>query len=150
MKRIGYRDRIIDKRIDLYLSTFGAVCIEGPKWCGKTWTSLAHAKSAYMIADPSDNFANRELARLDVSKALEGVDPHLIDEWQEVPAIWDAVRFSVDQKHETGRYVLTGSATPQNKGVLHSGTGRIANLPMHTMSLWESGDSTGVDRKSVV
>lgn len=143
MKRIGYRDRIIDRRIDLYLSTFGAVCIEGPKWCGKTWTSLAHAKSAYMIADPSDNFANRELARLDVSKALEGVNPHLIDEWQEVPAIWDAVRFRVDEDSKCGRFILTGSSTPVVKGVVHSGTGRIARLPMHPMSLYESGDSSG-------
>lgn len=144
MKIADYRPRLIDKRLDLYLSTFGAVCLEGPKWCGKTWTSTIHARSAFFVGDPADNFANRELAKLEVNRALEGESPHLIDEWQEVPAIWDAVRFSVDQKHETGRYVLTGSATPQNKGVLHSGTGRIANLPMHTMSLWESGDSTGV------
>lgn len=144
MKRDGYRPRLIDKKIDLYLSTFGAVCVEGPKWCGKTWTSTIHAKSAYFVGDPADNFANRELAKMEVERVLEGDTPHLIDEWQEVPAIWDAVRYAVDQRRETGRFVLTGSSTPQNKGVLHSGTGRIANLPMHTMSLWESGDSTGM------
>ncbi len=143
MKRRGYRDRLIDKNVELYLSTFGAVCLEGPKWCGKTWTSLAHVKSAYMIADPSDNFANRQLAKLDVNKALEGETPHLIDEWQEIPAVWDAVRFRVDEEAKTGQFILTGSSTPQNKGVIHSGTGRIARLPMHPMSLYESGDSTG-------
>ena len=139
-----YRPRLIDKRLDFYLSTFGAVCLEGPKWCGKTWTSTVHSKSAFFVGDPADNFANRQLAQLDVNKALEGTVPHLIDEWQEVPAIWDAVRYSVDQQTEVGRYILTGSSTPQNKGVLHSGTGRIACLSMHPMSLWESGDSSGL------
>ena len=144
MQNKDYRPRLIDRKLDFYLSTFGAVCVEGPKWCGKTWTSLFHSKSAFMVGDPTDNFANRQLALLEVGKTLEGVAPHLIDEWQEVPAIWDAVRYAVDQKAETGRFILTGSSTPQNKGVLHSGTGRIASIPMHPMSLWESGDSSGL------
>ena len=139
-----YRPRLIDKKLDFYLSTFGAVCVEGPKWCGKTWTSTVHAKSAFFVGDPADNFANRQLAQLEVDKALEGKSPHLVDEWQEVPAIWDAVRYSVDQKSESGRYILTGSSTPKIKGVLHSGTGRIASIPMHPMSLWESGESSGI------
>ena len=139
-----YKPRLIDNAVDEYLSTFGAVCIEGPKWCGKTMTGSMHAKSVFLLADPKDNFANRELARLDINKSLEGASPHLIDEWQEVPAIWDAVRFSVDQSTDSGRYILTGSSTPVNKGVLHSGTGRIACLTMHTMSLYENGHSEGV------
>lgn len=94
-----------------------------------------------MLADPSHNFSNREIARLDVNKALEGQVPHLIDEWQEVPAIWDAVRYNADEGVEKGRFILTGSSTPQLKGVVHSGTGRIASLAMHPMSLQESGDS---------
>ena len=144
MQNDNYRPRLIDQKLDFYLSTFGAVCVEGPKWCGKTWTSLFHAKSAFMVGDPADNFANRQLAFLEIGKTLEGEVPHLVDEWQEVPAIWDAVRYAVDQKPETGRFILTGSSTPQNKGVLHSGTGRIASLPLHPMSLWESGDSSGL------
>lgn len=136
-----YRPRMIDQRLKFYLSTFGAVCVEGPKWCGKTWTSQMQAKSVFMVGDPSNYFSNRELARLDVMKALEGDSPHLIDEWQEVTPIWDAVRFAVDQKGGVGHYILTGSSTPQLKGVMHSGTGRIASLPMHPMSLAESGDS---------
>ena len=144
MDKAKYRTRLIDPKVDFYLSTFGAVCIEGPKWCGKTWTSTMHAKSAFMLADPADNFANRELAKMDVSKALVGEAPHLIDEWQEVVSIWDAVRYSVDQSTESGRYILTGSSTPPSKGVVHSGTGRIASLPMHPMSLFERGESLGV------
>ena len=88
MVRENYRARLIDKRLDLYLSTFGAVCVQGPKWCGKTWTSEMHSKSAFFVGDPADNFANRELAKLEVNQALTGDCPHLIDEWQEVPAIW--------------------------------------------------------------
>lgn len=104
---------------------------------------MTHARSAFFVGDPANNFANRDLARLEVSQALVGEVPHLVDEWQEVPAIWDAVRFSVDQEAQTGRYLLTGSSTPLQKGVLHSGTGRIACLPMHPMSLFESGHSSG-------
>ena len=144
MDKSKYRQRLIDPKVDFYLSTFGAVCIEGPKWCGKTWTSTMHAKSAFMLADPEDNFANRELAKMDVSKALVGESPHLIDEWQEVASIWDAVRYSVDQSTESGRYILTGSSNPPKKGVVHSGTGRIASLAMHPMSLFEKGESSGV------
>ena len=141
MDKSRYRPRLVDKRLDFYLSTFPAVAVEGPKWCGKTWTSTMHAQSVFMLADPLNNFSNREIARLDVNKALEGAEPHLVDEWQEVPAIWDAVRYKSDERTDKGRFILTGSSTPRLKGVLHSGTGRIASLPMHPMSLQESGDS---------
>ena len=141
MDKSQYRPRLADKRLDFYLSTFPAVAVEGPKWCGKTWTSTMHAQSVFMLADPLNNFSNREIARLDVNKALEGAEPHLVDEWQEVPAIWDAVRYKSDERTDKGRFILTGSSTPRLKGVLHSGTGRIASLPMHPMSLQESGDS---------
>ena len=100
-----------------------------------------HSKSEFLVGHPAGNFANRKLATIEVNRALEGASPHLIDEWQDVPAIWDAVRYSVDESAETGRYILTGSATPLQKGVLHSGTGRIARLSMHPMSLQESGQS---------
>ncbi len=135
--------RIIDKKIDEYLSAFGAVCIEGPKWCGKTWTSSCHSKSEIMLGDPNGNFQNRKLAELSPSLVLEGETPRLIDEWQEVPALWDAVRHQVDQRGEKGQFILTGSATPNHKGILHSGAGRIAKLRMRPMSLYESGDSSG-------
>ncbi len=144
MDRNRYKARLVDKRLDFYLSTFGAVCVEGPKWCGKTWTCTMHSKSEFLVGHPAGNFANRKLAMLDVNRALDGTAPHLIDEWQDVPAIWDAVRYSVDENGESGRYILTGSSTPRQKGVLHSGTGRIARLAMHPMSLQESGLSAGV------
>ena len=143
MKRDGYKPRLIDSRIDTYLKTFGAVCVEGPKWCGKTWTSAAHANSEIFIGDPSGNFQNRQLAQMSPALVLEGDSPRLIDEWQEVPAIWDAVRYTVDQSPEKGQFILTGSATPNHKGIMHSGAGRIGKLHMRPMSLYESGISKG-------
>ncbi len=139
----GYTKRLIDKKISEYLNAFGAVCVEGPKWCGKTWTSLNHANSVSYIADPVNNFQNRTMAQLSPELVLQGDSPRLIDEWQEVPAIWDAIRFEVDKASEKGKFILTGSATPNHKGVLHSGAGRIGRIRMQTMSLWETGDSTG-------
>ncbi len=143
MNKNLYKPRIIDKRIEEYLSVFGAVCIEGPKWCGKTWSSLYHSESNIMLGDPSGNFQNRALARMSPDIVLDGEAPRLLDEWQEVPSLWDAVRYKVDQTEKKGQFILTGSATPNHKGILHSGAGRIARLKMHPMSLYESGDSSG-------
>jgi hypothetical protein len=117
--------------------------VEGPKWCGKTWTSAYHAKSAVLVGDPTNNFQNRTLATISPSILLEGETPRLIDEWQEVPPLWDAVRYVVDERGKKGQFILTGSSTPERKGVLHSGAGRIGKLRMRTMSLYESGDSSG-------
>ena len=141
--RNKYRPRIMDKVLEKYLKTFGAVCIEGPKWCGKTWISSYHANSEFLIADSSNNFQNRKLAELSPSLVLEGETPRLIDEWQEVDVIWDAVRYSVDKRGEKGQFILTGSSTPKKKDRVHSGAGRIGKLRMRTMSLYESGDSSG-------
>jgi len=143
MNRKNYLPRIIDATIDEYLHVFGAVCVEGPKWCGKTWTSSYHSNSEIFIGDPAGNFQNRQLAELSPALILEGETPRLIDEWQEVPPIWDAVRYKVDQSDVKGQFILTGSATPNHKGILHSGAGRIARLRMRPMSLYESGDSSG-------
>ena len=143
MDKQGYRPRLIDRQVCEYLSTFGAVCIEGPKWCGKAWTASFHAKSEIYIGNPANNFQNRQLAELSPALVLEGETPRLIDEWQEVPPLWDAVRYHVDQSGKKGQFILTGSATPNHKGILHSGAGRIAKLRMRPMSLYESGDSCG-------
>ena len=138
-----YIPRIIDTAVERYLATIGAVCIEGPKWCGKTWTSSYHSNSEFLVGNPDNNFQNRALAEMSPALVLEGETPRLIDEWQEVPPLWDAVRYTVDQRGKKGQFILTGSATPKRKGVLHSGAGRIGKLRMRPMSLYESGDSSG-------
>lgn len=143
MDKKQYKTRIIDPIVEDYLKTFGAVCIEGPKWCGKTWTSSYHSKSEIYISDPARSFQNRQLAQLDPALVLSGDYPRLIDEWQEVPSLWDAVRFEVDKTTEKGKFILTGSATPNHKGILHSGAGRIARIHMRPMSLFEAGKSDG-------
>lgn len=148
MKKItnnfNYKPRIVDELVEKDLRIFGAICIEGPKWCGKTWTSSYHANSEFLVGNPSGNFSNRMLAELEPYTVLKGDTPRLIDEWQEVPALWDATRSFVDESGNKGQIILTGSSTPVNKGVLHSGTGRIKSIRMNTMSLYESGDSTGL------
>lgn len=147
MKKItnnfNYKPRLVDELVEKNLRIFGAICIEGPKWCGKTWTSSYHANSEFLVGDPSGNFSNRMLAELEPYTVLKGDTPRLIDEWQEVPALWDAARSFVDESGNKGQIILTGSSTPVNKGVLHSGTGRIKSIRMNTMSLYESGDSSG-------
>lgn len=139
-----YHQRIVDKQVERYLRNFAAVCVEGPKWCGKTWTSAFHCHSEFLVGSPDNAFANRKLAELYPSTVLQGDTPRLIDEWQEVPSLWDAVRYAADAGGSKGQFVLTGSSTPKLKGIMHSGAGRIGRLHMHTMSLYESGDSSGV------
>ena len=139
----GYIPRLLDPIIEQRLRISGAVCIEGPKHCGKTWASLSHANSAMMIGDPQKNFQNRKIVELELDRAFVGEAPHLIDEWQEIPSLWDATRYFVDSSTSNGRIILTGSSTPKKKGVMHSGAGRITTVQMRTMSLFESGDSDG-------
>lgn len=139
MAKDTYIPRLIDRKIDQYLNLFGAVEISGTKWCGKTWSALAHANSAIYV----DRGSNQLLIESDPQYALVGATPHVIDEWQRVPQVWDCVRHAVDDTTEKGQWILTGSSTPEKDKVNHSGAGRIGRLSMHPMSLQESGDSTG-------
>lgn len=136
----GYRPRLIEPRLDALMAAFGCVEINGPKWCGKTWTAMTRAASMTRLDEPSE----RQAAEMDPSFALVGDQPHLVDEWQEVPEVWDAARRFVDgsgNKRDT--LLLTGSTAlkrDDREKVRHSGTGRIARLSMRPMALCESGD----------
>lgn len=143
----GYKERLIDSKVKDYLKLFGAISIEGPKWCGKTWTAKNHANSAVFLDDSSENFDNRTKAKMDVSLILDKEAPELIDEWGEVPEIWDAVRHRCDKDKKKGKYILTESTTLRKKEneekIHHSGAGRIDRMKMYSMSLYESGNSSG-------
>ena len=139
-----YRPRIADKMLSRRLMGVGAVLIQGPKWCGKTTTAEQQAKSVVYMDDPEYMDQNIELASLSPKKLLAGATPRLIDEWQLAPQLWDAARFEVDHRDEEGQFIFTGSAVPADtEKIHHSGTGRFAWLTMRTMSLYESGESTG-------
>ena len=143
LRKENYIDRLIDKKIEEYLSVFGAISIEGPKWCGKTWASLNHANSKVLLDDDEI----KEKAKLDLNLILNDEKPELIDEWNLIPEVWDAVRRKCDDTTEKGNYILTCSTkltdAEQKEKIHHSGAGRIGKIEMHTMSLYESGDSTG-------
>lgn len=141
----GYMDRCIDRSIERDLGIFGAVLIQGPKWCGKTTTAQRFAESSLSLSDPAGDFAALQLARIDPAQAIVGATPRLIDEWQEEPKLWDAIRFECDRRAgEPGQFLLTGSATPNDADQpMHSGIGRISRLRMETMTLAELGVSTG-------
>lgn len=136
-----YLPRFVDRLIERKLGYIGAVEVRGPKWCGKTQSALQHASSWTMMQDPDKRQDYLLLANTKPSVLLEGAAPHLIDEWQDAPQLWDAVRFAVDECDEPGRFLLTGSATPAS-APSHSGAGRIASVDMSPMSLAESRDST--------
>lgn len=139
----GYKPRVLDARISEDLEDFGAVCIEGPKYCGKTWTGRSLCNSEICLLDSEGAFQSRELARLSPIQALQGARPRLIDEWQEVPSLWDAVRNAVDRSGKQDTFVLTGSAVPRKEKPRHSGVGRIEKIRMRPMTLYESDASNG-------
>ena len=140
----NYKKRIIDEKIERYLRLFGAICVEGPKYSGKTWTARYHAKSESLLYVNTAAGANElELAKMSPQVILEGEKPKLIDEWQEATNLWDEIRYDVDRTGLKGQYILTGSSTPKREGISHSGAGRFGKINMRTMSLYETGDSTG-------
>ena len=141
-----YKPRIIDTLLKKKLQAKGAVLIEGPKWCGKTTTAANFSATKVMLAKPNEKENFRNLLEIDSDVALSGDAPMLIDEWQTVPKLWDAVRCAVDERQKMGQFILTGSAVPNKEAESqreHSGTGRFAWLTMRPMSLWESGESSG-------
>ena len=139
-----YFSRVSDQMLRDRLEAFGAVLIEGPKWTGKTTTAEQQAKSVIKMQDPDNASEYLATASSKPSLLLKGEHPRLIDEWQDAPVIWDAVRTSIDQSGGTpGLYILTGSNTVDNTQIRHTGTGRITRMMMYPMSLWESKDSTG-------
>lgn len=144
MKIENYKRRIIDDKIERYLKIFGAISIEGPKYCGKTWAGRYHSNSEILLHKTTGESSNNvELAKISPEIVLEGDKPRLIDEWQEATNLWDEIRIDIDKKGLKGQYVLTGSSTPNRKGISHSGAGRFGKIYLRTMSLYESGDSSG-------
>ncbi|MCY4665494.1 MAG: ATP-binding protein [Acidimicrobiaceae bacterium] len=137
----GYRPRVADEAVAERLGAAGAVLIEGPKGCGKTWTALSRARSAVRF---DADAAARRLVTVSPETVLEGAAPRLLDEWQTAPEIWNHVRHACDRSGEKGRFLLTGSALPVDDVVRHSGAGRIARVRLRPMSLYESGQSTGL------
>ena len=138
-----YLKRLIDEEIDKYLEMIGAILIIGPKWCGKTTTAEQHSNSILKLQDPDKTKNYLKMAEIKPSLLLEGEKPRLIDEWQMAPVLWDAVRNSVDNLHEQGLYILTGSTSVDESEIYHSGTGKIHRLLMRPMTLFESNESNG-------
>ena len=144
---IEYKPRIADSLLSNKLEGMGAVLIEGLKWCGKTTTAEQQAHSTIYLDEPGKKRQYMDIAALDPQKILVGKYPRLLDEWQTIPELWDAVRFAVDHGNQDGMFILTGSAVPlseeEKQKISHSGTGRISRIKMRTMSLWESQESSG-------
>ena len=138
-----YLSRIADRLLAERLESSGAVLVEGPKWCGKTWTALEGSKSHLFMQDPDKKASYLKAADTKPSLLLKGDTPRLLDEWQTAPVLWDAVRYAVDMRGKAGQFILTGSAVPKDNVVQHSGTGRISRFTMRPMSLFESGESNG-------
>lgn len=140
-----YRKRIADQLLKECLDSAGAVLVEGPKWCGKTTTALHSSKSVVYLNDPQRELEYKTAIDVDPTLLFAGETPHLIDEWQDAPKLWDVARFLVDRRGKSGQFIFTGSAVPADTSrIKHSGAGRFAWLKMRPMSLYESSESNGL------
>lgn len=129
-----YLPRVVDLELDALLPQLPAIALEGPKAVGKTETARRRARTIHQL----DDLAQRAIVDADPARALSGVPPLLIDEWQRVPSVWDAVRRAVDQGCPPSHFLLTGSASP-TAAPTHSGAGRIVTVRMRPLSLFERG-----------
>ena len=140
-----YIKRVVDAELAEQLEASGAVLVVGPKWCGKTTSAMQQARSVIKLQDVKLRSAYLQMADTDPARLLDGATPRLIDEWQEAPILWDAVRNAVDERGEDGQFILTGSTVVEDADgeIRHTGTGRIVRVAMYPMSLYESGESNG-------
>ncbi|MBQ9558201.1 MAG: ATP-binding protein [Clostridia bacterium] len=135
-----YRRRLAEKNLETKLNSSGCVMVSGPKFCGKSTMCERFAKSV----TPLNTTDAIELALADPRSALLGARPHMIDEWQKAPEIWNEIKSDLDDDYEFGKYIITGSTTPANPAqIQHSGAGRIARMTLKPFTLYESGESTG-------
>ena len=145
LNKKNYTKRLVDDEISELLKIFGAISIEGPKYCGKTWTASNHANSSVLLTKSDNPNSDYQKALINRELIYTNDYPELIDEWQSIEQIWDDVRTKCDEDGQCGKFILTGSSVPvDSKKIFHSGVGRICKLNMYTMSLFESGDSEGI------
>ena len=140
MENQSYKNRIVESLIQKKLRTSGTVLITGPKYCGKTTTCRLLSNSEHSFSTKSQI----ELYSVNIKRALVGDVPVLIDEWQNIPEIWDEVRDEIDKRNKFGQFLFTGSVQPADYDkIIHSGEGRFSKVVMFPFSLYESGDSSG-------
>lgn len=130
-----YRRRVIDDELTELFEDLPAIALEGARGTGKTSTASQRVESILTL----DDAAILSLVSSDPAGALRRRTPVLIDEWQILPEIWDAVRRAVDEDPRAGQFLLTGSATLPRGARIHSGAGRILGLRMRPMTLPERG-----------
>lgn len=139
-----YLKRVADEELEFRLETFSAVQIEGPKWCGKTTTAEMKAGSVLKLQEKVDDDPGfLEMAKSHPVSLLAGENPRLLDEWQLIPSLRDAVRTDADRRRTPGLYILTGSNSVDESKISHSGIGRVTRMKMYPMSLAESEESSG-------
>lgn len=130
-----YLRRVVDDELDELLPGLAAVSLDGPKGVGKKETAMRRAHTVFALDAP----AQRELLAADSGRLERAPRPVLVDEWQRSPAVWDIIRRHVDRDPRPGQYILTGSATPSSEAIVHSGAGRIVQVRMRPLGLFERG-----------
>ena len=140
---MDYFPRLVDKELDNRIKAFNAINIVGPKGCGKTRTAKERCKTVIEFQDEERREGYLNIAQTAPSLFLKNEKPILFDEWQDAPKIWGTIRKDCDDNPQaTGQYFLTGSSS-KKINTPHTGTGRISEVTMFPMTLFETKESSG-------
>lgn len=140
---MNYIRRLTDDIIDKKIEAFNAVNIVGPKGCGKTRTAKERCNTVIEFQDEEKRDGYISVAETSPKLFLKNPKPILFDEWQDAVKIWGTIRKECDDHPENvGEFFLTGSSS-KKIDTPHTGTGRITEITMYPMSLYETGESNG-------
>lgn len=128
-------------QLPVLLKEFPAVAILGPRQVGKSTLAkltAAGSKKPVLYLDMELQSDRRKVD--DAESFFEANRDKLIviDEIQQMPELFTALRPEIDTLRKPGRFIVTGSANPQFiKGVSESLAGRIAYMPLTPFKITE-------------
>ncbi len=103
--------RLIEPAIRNALADTPVVCVVGPRQSGKT-TLVQNMKTPHAFYSLEQD-THYQFASSDPDGFISALPDYVcLDEVQRVPALFHAIKVSVDQDRRPGRFLLTGSANP--------------------------------------
>ncbi|WP_136661812.1 ATP-binding protein [Nitratireductor sp. XY-223] len=134
--------RLIDPRLREALTDTPVVLVVGPRRAGKTTLvqTVGREDRTYVTLDDQTIL---DAALADPAGFIRGLDTATIDEVQRAPELLLAIKKSIDEDYQPGRFLLTGSANVMTlPKVADSLAGRIETLHMLPLSRSELLDVT--------
>lgn len=143
------RDRQILLLLEKRLRFFPVVAIQGARQTGKSVLARQIVKPLFTDAHylSLDSLSVRENAQESPQTFLAAQGeyrPVIIDEAQKAPALFDAIKFEVDQDRHPGRFLLLGSTEFSRLALIRESlTGRMGRVRLFPLNLREIHEQAG-------